>query len=48
MGRTAAETLLRRIRRVGSDSHDGEIMVEPRLIIRETTARALTRLLRAK
>jgi LacI family transcriptional regulator len=48
MGRTAAENLLRRIRRVGSDSHGGEIMVEPRLIIRETTARALTRLLRAK
>ena len=48
MGRTAAETLLRRIRRVGSDSHGDEIMVEPRLIIRETTARALTRPHRAK
>jgi len=38
MGRTAAETLLRRIRRSSSHSHRGELMVEPRLIIRETTA----------
>jgi LacI family transcriptional regulator len=38
MGRTAAETLLRRIRRSSPDSHGGELMVEPRLIIRETTA----------
>jgi len=37
MGRIAAETLLRRIRRPGSDSHGGETMVEPKLIIRETT-----------
>ena len=36
MGRIAAETLLRRIRRSGSDS-GGETMVEPKLIIRETT-----------
>ena len=40
MGRIAAETLLRRIRRSGSDSHGGETMVEPKLIIRETTCRA--------
>jgi LacI family transcriptional regulator len=37
MGRIAAETLLRRIRRPGSDSHGGETMVEPKLIVRETT-----------
>jgi len=37
MGRIAAETLLRRIRRSGSDSAGGETMVEPKLIIRETT-----------
>lgn len=37
MGRIAAETLLRRIRRSGADSAGGETMVEPRLIIRETT-----------
>lgn len=40
MGRIAAETLLRRIRRSGSDLPGGETMVEPRLIIRETTSRA--------
>jgi DNA-binding LacI/PurR family transcriptional regulator len=40
MGRIAAETLLRRIRRSASDSHGGETMVEPKLIIRETTSRA--------
>ncbi len=40
MGRIAAETLLRRIRRSGSDSHGGETMVEPKLIIRETTCQA--------
>lgn len=39
MGRTAAEILLRRIRRPGSDS-TGEITVEPKLIIRETTGQA--------
>jgi DNA-binding LacI/PurR family transcriptional regulator len=38
MGRIAAETLLRRIRRSGSDSQGGEIMVEPKLIIRETSS----------
>src|SRR6202045_2208812 len=38
MGRIAAETLLRRIRRSGSDSQGGETMVEPKLIIRETTS----------
>jgi LacI family transcriptional regulator len=38
MGRIAAETLLRRIR--NSESHTGgEIMVEPELIVRETTCR---------
>lgn len=37
MGRIAAETLLRRIRRSGPDSHGGETMVEPKLIVRETT-----------
>src|SRR6266567_361514 len=40
MGRIAAETLLRRIRRSAPDSHGGEITVEPKLIIRETTCRA--------
>lgn len=37
MGRIAAETLLERIRRSGQDAHRGEIVVEPKLIIRETT-----------
>ena len=41
MGRIAAETLLRRIRRSGSDSQGGETIVEPKLIIRETTCKAL-------
>jgi LacI family transcriptional regulator len=40
MGRIAAETLLHRIRRSGPDSEGGETMVEPKLIIRETTGRA--------
>jgi LacI family transcriptional regulator len=40
MGRIAAETLLRRIRRSGSDSQGGEIMVKPQLIVRGTTSRA--------
>jgi DNA-binding LacI/PurR family transcriptional regulator len=38
MGRKAAETLLCRIRTSGSDP-GGEIMVEPKLMIRETTSR---------
>jgi LacI family transcriptional regulator len=38
MGRIAAETLLRRIRRSGSDSPGGEIMVEPKLMVRETSS----------
>ncbi len=37
MGRIAAETLLQRIR-LGRDGHHGKIMVEPKLIVRETTA----------
>jgi LacI family transcriptional regulator len=37
MGRTAAEILLRRIRKSQLDSHGGEMMVEPELIVRETT-----------
>ena len=40
MGRIAAETVLRRIRRSGPDSQGGETMVEPKLIIRETTGRS--------
>jgi LacI family transcriptional regulator len=40
MGRIAAETLLRRVRRSGPDLQGGETMVEPKLIIRETTGRA--------
>src|ERR1700726_3363790 len=40
MGLIAAETLLQRIRRSGPDSEGGETMVEPKLIIRETTGRA--------
>src|ERR1700688_1371432 len=43
MGRIAAETVLRRIRRSGHDSRGGETMVEPKLIIRETTGRAPNR-----
>jgi LacI family transcriptional regulator len=39
MGRIAAETLLRRIRRSETDAHGGETMVEPKLMIRETTCR---------
>lgn len=39
MGRIAAETLLRRIRRSASDSHGGETTVEPKLIVRQTTGR---------
>jgi len=39
MGRIAAETLLRRIRRPSPDAHGGETMVEPKLVIRETTSR---------
>jgi DNA-binding LacI/PurR family transcriptional regulator len=40
MGRIAAETLLRRIRHPAADVQGGEIMVEPKLMIRETTGRA--------
>ena len=40
MGRTAAETLLRRIRKAQPDALGGEIMVEPELIVRETTSAA--------
>jgi DNA-binding LacI/PurR family transcriptional regulator len=40
MGRIAAEILLRRIRRSGTDSHGGERMVEPGLVIRGTTCAA--------
>jgi LacI family transcriptional regulator len=38
MGRIAAETLLRRIRRLGTDGNCPETMVVPELIIRETTS----------
>ncbi len=38
MGRIAAETLLRRIHRAGANQN-AEIVVEPKLILRETTAR---------
>jgi len=38
MGRIAEETLLSRIRNSGSD-HGGEITVEPKLILRETTTK---------
>jgi DNA-binding LacI/PurR family transcriptional regulator len=37
MGRIAAETLLRRIRDNGKDSHGGEMVVKPDLVVRETT-----------
>jgi DNA-binding LacI/PurR family transcriptional regulator len=37
MGRIAAETLLRRIRRAGTDRQVRETMVEPELIVRGTT-----------
>jgi LacI family transcriptional regulator len=39
MGTIAAETLLRRIARPEDDSHPQEIVVEPELIVRESTAR---------
>ena len=48
MGRIAAETLLRRIRRPASDSHGAEITVAPKLIVRETTTHAPKSVLRAK
>jgi len=41
MGRIAAEILLRRIRCSGPDTRGSETMVEPELIIRETTCRVL-------
>jgi LacI family transcriptional regulator len=40
MGDIAAETLLRRIARPDDDSYAREIVVEPELIVRESTARA--------
>lgn len=39
MGRIAAETLLRRIRHSNGKAQSSEIVVEPKLMIRETTAR---------
>jgi LacI family transcriptional regulator len=39
MGRIAAETVLRRIRRTGPDLDGGETTVEPELIMRETTCK---------
>jgi LacI family transcriptional regulator len=48
MGRIAAETLLRRIRDPGSDAQDGEIVVKPKLMIRETTGHASGRERRPK
>ncbi|HUA14472.1 MAG TPA: LacI family DNA-binding transcriptional regulator [Verrucomicrobiae bacterium] len=39
MGRIAAETVLRRITRPGTDLHAAERTVEPELIVRETTRR---------
>jgi DNA-binding LacI/PurR family transcriptional regulator len=39
MGRIAAETVLRRIKRPGVDLHGAETTVEPELIIRQTTRR---------
>lgn len=40
MGRIAAEIVLRRINRPGSDFHDRQTTVEPELIVRETTSQA--------
>ena len=40
MGTIAAETLLRRIARPEDDSYAREIIVEPELVVRESTARA--------
>jgi LacI family transcriptional regulator len=40
MGRIAAEILLRRINRPGSDLNDRRAAVEPELMVRETTCRA--------
>ncbi len=48
MGRIAAETLLRRIRQSGKESLGSETMVEPKLVIRQTTARAAKRSKREK
>ena len=42
MGTIAAETLLRRIARPEDDSYPREIVVEPELIVRESTARVLS------
>ena len=42
MGKIAAEILLRRINRPGSDLHDKLTHVEPELIVRETTCQANT------
>jgi DNA-binding LacI/PurR family transcriptional regulator len=42
MGRIAAEMVLRSIRRAAPDFQAREIMVEPKLMIRETTCRAKT------
>ena len=38
MGRIAAEILLQRIRRTGQSAHRKKIIVEPTLVVRETTA----------
>lgn len=48
MGRIAAETLLRRIRRPEAGSRGAEIMVEPKLIVRQTTARVPNPVRRSK
>ena len=40
MGMTAAETLLRRITAAAQDSYPNEIVVEPALIVRASTAPA--------
>lgn len=48
MGRIAAETVLRRINRPGSDLHSPERTVEPELIIRETTCRVSSELPRSR
>lgn len=40
MGRTAAEILLRRVRKAQPGAQGGEMMVEPELIVRETTSAA--------
>jgi DNA-binding LacI/PurR family transcriptional regulator len=48
MGMIAAETLLQRIARPEDDSYPREIVVEPELIVRESSARVRKQALTGK